>query len=255
MADYDSQIAQGRGSVKTDTKDTSVDLGMRNFLLGIYQKMALGLVVTGLMAWAVANSPALLQLLYNITPDGRVRGYTMLGWIFAFAPMGLSFASGMFMNRLNAAVAGSFYWVFVAVMGVSLSSIFLLYTGMSIANIFFITAATFGVVSLVGYTTKRDLSGMKGFLMAAVLGIIIAGLANAFIFKSGMMQMAISAIGVLVFSALIAWQTQSLKQMYYEVGEVGQQKRAALTYIGALSLYVNFINLFISLLQLFGGRR
>ncbi|ESQ86465.1 hypothetical protein ABAC460_23425 [Asticcacaulis sp. AC460] len=228
------------------------DMGLRNFLLGIYQKMALGLVVTGALAWAVANTPALINLLFQI--DGNSIRPTILGYIFAFAPMALSFASGMFMNRLNAAVAGAFYWVFVAVMGVSLASIFLFFTGMTIAQVFFITAATFGVVSIIGYTTKINMSGWGGFMYAAVIGMIIASLANAFIFKSDLMMMAISAIGVLLFSALIAYQTQSLKQMYYAVGSIGQQQRAALTYIGALSLYVNFINLFISILNLFRGR-
>ncbi|ESQ84711.1 hypothetical protein AEAC466_06560 [Asticcacaulis sp. AC466] len=235
-------------------EEQAKDMGLRNFLMGIYQKMALGLVLTGAMAWAVANTPAITHLLYDFRGDIRA-GYTPLGWIFAFAPLGLSFMSGMFMNRLNAAVSGAFYWVFVAVMGVSLSSIFLVYTGISIANIFFITAATFGVVSLIGYTTKVNMTGWGGFFSVAVLGMIIAGLANAFFFKSGIMMMAMSAIGVLLFSALIAYQTQSLKQMYYAVGQASANHRAALTYIGAISLYVSFINLFLSLLQLFGGRR
>jgi FtsH-binding integral membrane protein len=231
------------------------DMGLRNFLLGIYQKMALGLVVTGGMAWAVANSPFLIQLLYNFTADGRVTGYTPLGWIFAFAPLVLSFISGRFMNGLNAAVSGAFYWVFVAIMGVSLSSIFLLYTGISIATIFFVTAATFGVVSLIGYTTKVNMSGWGGFFSASVLGLIIAGLVNAFILKSGIMMMAMSGIGVVLFSALIAYQTQSLKTLYYSAGQLSANHRAALTYIGAIGLYVSFINLFLSLLNLFGGRR
>jgi FtsH-binding integral membrane protein len=231
------------------------DMGLRNFLLGIYQKMALGLVVTGGMAWAVAHSPALIQLLYKFTADGHVIGYTLLGYIFAFAPLALSFISGRFMNGLDAKVSGAFYWVFVAIMGVSLSSVFLLFTGLSIANIFFITAATFGVVSLIGYTTKVNMTGWGGFFSVAVLGLIIAGIANAFIFKSGLMMMAMSGIGVLLFSALIAYQTQSLKALYYSTGQLSANHRAALTYIGAIGLYVSFINLFLSLLNLFGGRR
>ncbi len=230
------------------------DKGLKNFLMGIYQKMALGLVVTGAMAWAVANTPAVAGLLYQVTPEGRL-SYTLLGWIFAFAPLALSFISGRFMNGLDAKVSGAFYWVFVAVMGVSLSSIFLLYTGISIANIFFITAATFGVVSLVGYTTKVNMTGWGGFFSVAILGLIIAGIANAFLFKSGLMSMVMSGIGVLLFSALIAYQTQSLKNLYYSTGQLSANHRAALTYIGAIGLYVSFINLFLSLLNLFGGRR
>lgn len=236
-------------------EEQAKDMGLRNFLLGIYQKMALGLVVTGGMAWAVAHSPALIQLLYKFTADGRVAGYTLLGYIFAFAPLALSFISGRFMNGLDAKVSGAFYWVFVAIMGVSLSSVFLMFTGLSIANIFFITAATFGVVSLIGYTTKVNMTGWGGFFSVAVLGLIIAGIANAFIFKSGLMMMAMSGIGVLLFSALIAYQTQSLKNLYYSTGQLSANHRAALTYIGAIGLYVSFINLFLSLLNLFGGRR
>ena len=236
-------------------EEQAKDMGLKNFLMGIYQKMALGLVVTGAMAWAVANTPAVAGLLYQITPEGRIAGYTLLGWIFAFAPLALSLISGRFMNGLDAKVSGAFYWVFVAVMGVSLSSIFLMYTGISIANIFFITAATFGVVSLIGYTTKVNMTGWGGFFSVAILGLIIAGIANAFLFRSGMMSMVMSGIGVLLFSALIAYQTQSLKTLYYSAGQVSANHRAALTYIGAIGLYVSFINLFLSLLNLFGGRR
>lgn len=256
MNDYNDTYVGSRPTVEDMTKDP----GLKKFLLGVYQKMAVGLVITGLMAWAVANSPALVNLLFvtrGMGADGLplIGGYTPLGYVFMFAPLVLSFASGMFMNNLNVAALGAFYWVFVAIMGVSLSSIALIYTGMAIAQVFFITAATFGAVSLFGYTTKIDMSGWRSFLMMAVIGIIIASLANAFIFRSGMMQLAISSIGVLIFSGLIAWQTQHLKTFYFQVGHNNQQLTAAMTYHGALSLYINFINLFISLLQILGVRR
>ncbi|MDC7693189.1 Bax inhibitor-1/YccA family protein [Asticcacaulis sp. DXS10W] len=241
-------------SVSTPSaSDMARDQGLKKFLLGIYQKMALGLVVTAAIAYAVANTPAILQLLYKT--DGQyITGYTMLGYVFLFAPLGLSLISGVFMRELNAAKAGGFYWLFVAVMGVSLSSIAILYTGTSIAQMFLITAIAFGGLSLIGYTTKVNMTGWGTFLYMAVLGMIGVSLLNVFLFKSPMMEVVISAIGVLVFSGLIAFQTQSLKLMYYDMGGASQNRLAAMTYIGALGLYINFINLFLSLLRLFGNR-
>ncbi len=253
MSDTDGQIIQGqsKAGAKDRAREMAMDKGLRNFLIGIYQKMALGLVVTGGMAWAVAHSPFLLQLLYQRTDQGL--SYTLLGWVFAFAPLALSFASGMFMRSLNVAAMAMFYWLFVAVMGVSLSSIFLLYAGTSVASVFFITAGAFGALSLAGYTTKINMSGWGSFLMMAVFGIIIASIVNIFL-KSDMMGLAISAIGVLIFSALIAYRTQWLKQVYYQM-EGSHTGLAAMTYYGALTLYISFINLFLSLLRILGGRR
>ncbi len=254
MADIDGQITQGqsRAGAKDRAQAVPMDKGLRNFLIGIYQKMALGLLVTGGMAWAVAHSPVLIDLLYQRTLDGRM-GYTLLGWVFALAPLGLSFFSGVFMRGFNVAAMAIFYWVFVAVMGVSLSSIFLLYTGASLATTFFVTAGAFGALSLAGYVTKANLSGWGSFLMMAVFGLIIASVVNIFL-QSGIMSLAISALGVLIFSGLIAYQTQQLKSIYYQL-EGSYSGLAAMTYYGALNLYINFINLFLSLLRLMGGRR
>ncbi len=252
MADFDSQTLQGRAGAKSQAIPR--DPGLRNFMLGIYQKMALGLVVTGAMAWAVANSPILLELLYRITPDGHIAGYTMLGLCFAFAPIVLVLVSNMFMRNLNVAMMALFYWIFVAVMGVSLSSVMLLYTGVSLTSTFFITAGTFGAVSLFGYTTKRDISGWYAFLIMAVVGMLIASLVNFFLLHSMGLSLVVSAIGVLVFSGLIAVKTQGLKQVYYQL-EGSFTGRAAMTYYGALTLYISFINLFLSILRFTGGRR
>lgn len=238
------------GSIPS-ANDMARDQGLKKFLLGIYQKMAIGLVITGLLAYAVAHTPVLAQLLYTIQ-DGQLN-YTLLGWVFAFAPLALSLMSGMFMNSLNAAKAGAFYWAFVAIMGVSLSSIAIVYAGADIARAFFISAATFGAVSLFGYTTKINMTGWGTFLYMGVIGLIIASLASAFL-GGGMGGFVIGVVGVVLFSALIAYQTQSLKLMYYEMGGASQNRTAAITYIGALSLYINFINLFISFLRIFGGR-
>ncbi len=248
MADFNGPLT----GVRPTVEDAARDMGLRNFLLGIYQKMALGLLMTGATAWATANSPFMLHLLYQT--DGQSFGYTPLGYVFLFAPLALSLASNLFMRSLNAAIMGLFYWLFVAVMGVSLSSIVLLYTGTSLASTFLITAAAFGALSIAGYTTKVDMSGWRSFLIMAVFGLIGASLLNVFVLHSGLMGLAISGAGVLIFAALIAMKTQWLKSIYYQLGG-SQQGRAAMTYYGALSLYISFINLFLSLLRLFGSRR
>ena len=238
--------------VKPTVQDMARDLGLKRFLLGIYQKMALGLLVTGGMAWAVAHSPFLVTMLYNIQ-DGEIHGFTLLGWVFAFAPLGLSLASGLAMRNLNVGLMAMFYWLFVAVMGVSLASIFLMYTGVSLASTFFVTAAAFGALSIAGYTTKINMSGWGSFLMMAVFGLIAASVVNIFM-HSSMLSLAVAAAGVLIFSGLIAYRTQWLKEVYYQL-ENNQTGLAAMTYYGALSLYISFINLFLSILRLMGGRR
>ena len=254
MADLDGQIIKGQS--KTGAKDraqaATMDKGLRNFLIGIYQKMAIGLVVTGGMAWAVAHSPFFLQMLYR-TDGQQIVGYTLLGWVFALAPLGLSLISGMVMRGMNVAAMAILYWVFVAVMGVSLSSIFLLYAGTSIATTFFITAGAFGALSLAGYVTKVNMSAWGGFLMMAVFGLIIASVVNIFL-HSSMLDLIVAGAGVLIFSALIAYKTQWLKQVYYSL-ENSQTGLATMTYYGALSLYISFINLFLSILRVLNARR
>jgi len=236
-----------RTVVKPTVETIAKDLGLKRFLLGIYQKMALGLLVTGAMAWAVAHTPVLIQLLFN------ERGYTPLGWVFALAPLGLMLASNLFMRNLNVAMLALFYWLFVAVMGVTLSIYFLIYTGPALAMTFFITAGAFGGLSIAGYTTKVNMSGWGSFLTMGVIGLILASVVNIFMHNS-MLDMAVSALGVLIFSGLIAYKTQWLKSTYYQL-ETSQAGLAAMTYYGALSLYISFINLFLSILRLTGGRR
>ena len=233
--------------VRPSVEDMSKDMGLKRFLLGIYQKMALGLVVTGATAWAVANTPFMINLLFN------QHGYTPLGWVFAFAPLGLVLASNFFMRSLNVAMMALFYWLFVSVMGVSLASIFLIYTGGSLASTFFVTAGAFGALSIVGYTTKVNMSGWSTFLMMAVFGLIIAGVVNIFL-GSSLLSLIAAAAGGLIFSALIAMKTQMLKQAYYGLQD-NQAGLATMTYYGALTLYISFINLFLSILRLMGGRR
>ena len=233
--------------VRPTVEDMSKDMGLKRFLLGIYQKMALGLLVTGATAWAVAHTPFMINLLFS------ERGYTPLGWVFALAPLGLVLASNMFMRNLNVAMMALFYWVFVSVMGVSLASVFLIYTGGSLASTFFITAGAFGALSIVGYTTKVNMSGWNTFLMMAVFGLVIAGVVNIFL-GSSLLSLIAAAAGVLIFSALIAMKTQMLKEAYYGL-QHNQAGLATMTYYGALTLYISFINLFLSILRLLGGRR
>ena len=245
MAEYDRRYGT---AVRTGaaTRADGVDEGLRAFMLGIYNNMAMGLAITGIVAYAVyawaASDPAVAQTLYG----------SPLRWVIIFAPLAFVFGLSASINRLQPATARLIFLVYAAVMGLSLSSVFLVFTGESIARTFFITAASFGALSLYGYTTKRDMSGMGSFLMMGLIGLILASVVNLFLASSGM-QFAISVIGVLLFAALTAYDTQRLKNTYdYVAGDVTAAGRASI--IGALQLYLDFINLFMFLLQFMGNR-
>ena len=234
------------------TTDMSADAGLRSFMLGVYNKLALGLVVAGALAYVTGNVPAVQQLLFSVGPDGRV-GLTMLGMIVQFSPLVMLFGSMFFMKNPTAGGVNLLYWAVVATIGAGMGLLFLRYTGESIASTFFVTAAAFGGLSLFGYTTKKDMSGWGSFLIMGVIGLVIAMVVNMFM-QSGMMALIISGIGVLIFSALIAYDTQRLKMTYYALGG----DKAALgvaTGFGALSLFINFVNLFQFLLMFLGGNR
>ena len=220
-----------------------IDEGLRRFMLGVYNYMGLGLAITGIVALFVASTPAIYVPIFT----------SPLKWVVMLAPLGFVFFLGARINAMSKGAAQATFWAFCAVMGLSLASIFLVYTGESIARVFFITAATFGAVSLYGYTTKTDLSKMGSFLMMGLIGIIIASLVNIFVGSSAL-QFAISVIGVLVFTGLTAWDTQRLKEQYLSVGLQGDMV-SKMAIMGALSLYLNFINLFMMLLQLLGVSR
>jgi uncharacterized protein len=235
----DPRLAQARVAVG------AVDEGLRSYMLSVYNYMGLGLAITGLVAFVVASTPALYVPIFT----------TPLKWVVILAPLGFVFFLGARIQAMSTSAAQITFWLFAAVMGISLASIFLVFTGESIARVFFITAATFGAVSLYGYTTKRDLSGMGSFLFMGLIGIVIASLVNIFLASSAL-QFAISVIGVLVFTGLTAYDTQRLKNEY--VGSfqyAGTDIAAKGAIMGALSLYLNFINLFMMLLQLFGTQR
>ena len=230
---------------------TVVNEGLRQYLMKVFNYMAGGLCITALVSWLMVSNPSILRLFYNITPQGA--SLSGFGWLTFLAPLVIVFAFGWVINRGTAAQVKGVFWLYSALMGVSLCPILLLYTGESITRVFLITAATFGAMSLYGYTTKRDLSGMGSFLFMGLIGIIIASLVNAFFLKSTGMSYAISFISVLVFTGLTAYDIQNIKAMYadYEDSETASKKAVA----GALSLYLDFINIFIHLLQLIGDRK
>jgi FtsH-binding integral membrane protein len=225
-------------------------------MLRVYNWMASGLLLTGVVAYAIANT-SLINAFYPVVQapfGGFVHQPTALAMIAMFAPLAFVLVLSLGVNKLSTSTAQALFWVFCAAMGASLVNIFLVYTQESIVRVFFITAATFGATSLYGYTTKADLSRMGSFLMMGLFGIIIASLAN-FFFHSSALQFAISIIGVVVFTGLTAYDTQRIKASYlqfaYAEGTDGANKRSV---YDALSLYLNFINLFMLLLQLTGNR-
>jgi FtsH-binding integral membrane protein len=233
--------SQPRWTVRTADTQVDLDVGLRQYMLRIYNYMASALALTGIVAYVFAESGyyAAIQ-------------HTPLIWVVMLAPLGLVMLLSFGINRLSAAAAQGIFWLYAGLMGISLASVFLVFTGASVARVFFITAGTFAAMSLYGYTTKRDLSRMGAFMFMGLLGIVIASLVNIFIASSAL-QFAISVIGVVVFVGLTAWDTQSIKEMYYE-GD-GHEIAGKKAVMGALRLYLDFVNLFMMLLQLLGVRR
>ena len=219
-----------------------LDEGLRAYMLKVYNYMGLGLALSGAVAFYVASSPALIEAIFG----------SPLAWVVMLSPLAFVLVLSFGINKLRAETAQLIYWSFAATMGLSLSSIFLAYTPTSIVRVFFISAATFGTMSLYGYTTKKDLSGWGSFLFMGLIGIIIASIVNIFL-KSPMLYYVISWVGVLVFVGLTAYDTQRIKEMYYASDHPEISGKKAI--MGALKLYLDFINLFIMLLHLFGQRR
>lgn len=230
----------------------ATDAGLRAFLVGVYNKLALGLVLAGAIAWVVGNVPEVGQLMFR-TVGGQVAGYTPLGLGVVFAPLILLIGSGFVMRNPTARGAGLLYWSIVALIGASLGVLFLIYTGGSLGVTFFITAAAFGSLSLWGYATKRNLSGFGSFLMMGLVGLILATVVNMFI-RSSALLFVVDIAGVLIFSGLIAYDTQRLKTVYAQMAD-DQASLAVATNYAALSFFINFVNLFQFLLMLTGERR
>jgi FtsH-binding integral membrane protein len=243
-------VSYDRGAARSTAVE--VDQGLRAYMLGVYNYMSIGLAITGAVALgvymlAVNKSGGALSL----TPFGQAIYASPLRWLIMLSPLAFIFMLGARMPRMSVAAARNTFFAFAAVMGVSMSSILLVFTGVSVARVFFITAAAFGGLSLYGYVTRRDLSAFGSFLVMGVWGLVIAGLVNLFLQSTGL-QFALSILSVLIFAGLTAWDTQMIKDMYFESDgyEVAQKK----SIFGALSLYLDFINMFQSLLFLFGDR-
>ena len=247
-----SDFNNGYARPLPQSADMSVDAGLRAFMLGVYNKLALGLVVAGALAFVTGNYGPVQQLLYVQAADGRI-GLTLLGMIIQFSPLVMLFGSMFFMKNPTAKGVNMLYWAVVATIGAGLGILFLRYNVGSLASTFFVTAAAFAGLSLVGYTTKKDLTAMGSFLIMGVIGLVIASLVNMFM-QSGTLCLIISGLGVLIFSGLIAYDTQRLKMTYYALGG-NQEAMGVATGFGALSLFINFVNLFQFLLAFMGGNR
>jgi FtsH-binding integral membrane protein len=278
MVESDRKIADAPGYAATipHAEAIIIDAGLRAYMLRIYNYMMLGLAITGLAAlgiYLVSVTDTLSNAAYLVrgsrvmvaTSDVALQsrdilltslGYAVfvgpLKWVFFLAPVALVLALSFGLGRLRPVTAQWLFWIYAALVGLSLGSIFLVFTHTSIVRVFFITAASFGALSIWGYTTKRDLTGMGAFLMMGLIGIFIAGLVNLFLHSSSV-QWIVSVVGVLVFAGFTAWNTQQLKNEYlYGAMDGDTMERSAI--LGALSLYLNFINMFLYLLQLFGER-
>ncbi|WP_306117142.1 MULTISPECIES: Bax inhibitor-1/YccA family protein [unclassified Roseitalea] len=252
--------AQSRVGVGARTYDASIDEGLRSYMIRVYNLMALAMGITAMFAAGTVmlattgNPAAAVATLPNgtmLTQLGAVIYGSPLRWVIMLAPLGVVFFLGFRIENIKPQTAQSLFWAFAALIGLSLSSIFLVYTSASIVQTFFITATAFGALSLYGYTTKRDLTGMGSFLIMGVFGLLLAMIVNIFL-QSSALQFAISAIGVLVFAGLTAYDTQKIKEMYYVGDGAAVAEKKAI--MGALALYLDFINMFQFLLYFLGNR-
>ncbi|MFM9977143.1 MAG: Bax inhibitor-1/YccA family protein [Sphingomonadaceae bacterium] len=241
MANWsDPRMTAGAAAASVGTRDAAYDAGLRSYMLSVYNYMASAVLLTGIVAMLFASSGLAAQVLS-----------TPLRWVIMLAPLGFVMVLSFGINRLSTAAAQGVFWAFAVVMGLSMASIFLVYTGESIAFTFFSTAAAFAGLSLYGYTTKKDLSGFGTFLIMGVVGLLVAMIINIFV-QSTVMNLVISALGVLIFAGLTAYDTQRIKSMYAHVA--GTDMLGKTVIMGALSLYLDFINMFQFLLSFLGQR-
>ena len=251
MSDFNRNIATARSGLRAD--QVAIDAGLRAYMIRVYNYMTAGVALTGVVAYltfsaAVTQTGGGLAL----TAFGHAMFQSPLMWVFVLAPLGLVMLLSFGINRLSASTALTLFFVYAGLLGLSLASIFLVYTGASITRVFFISAATFGAMSLYGYTTKRDLTAVGSFMFMGLIGVIIASLVNIFLHSSAL-YWAISVIGVIIFVGLTAYDTQSIKEMYdvHDDGTIAGRQAV----MGALRLYLDFINLVLMLLRIFGDRR
>ena len=256
MSDFDRNIAAARTGYRTD--QVAIDAGLRAYMIRVYNYMTAGVALTGLVAWFAYQAAGGDQIqvvghqITGLTAFGHAIFASPLMWVLVLAPLGLVMLLSFGINRLSANTALTLFFVYAGLLGLSLATIFLAYTGVSITRVFFISAATFGAMSLYGYTTQRDLTAIGSFLFMGLIGLVIASLVNIFLQSSGL-YWVISVVGVLIFVGLTAYDTQSIKEMYdvNDDGTVAGRKAV----MGALRLYLDFINLFLMMLRLFGDRR
>jgi FtsH-binding integral membrane protein len=248
MANWQDPRMTGVDAATVSVPHATRDAGLRSYMLSVYNYMASGVLLTGIVALLFANS-SLINLIVN-PATGQA---TPLFWVVLFAPLGLVMWLSWGINRMSAGTAQALFWGYAGLIGVQFSSLFLVYTGVSIAQTFFAVAAAFLGLSVYGYTTKRDLSAMGSFLIMGVVGIFVALLINLFL-RSPALDLAISAIGVLIFAGLVAYDTQKIKSIYFTVAGQGEAM-AKSAVLGALNLYIDFINMFLFLLRFMGDRR
>jgi FtsH-binding integral membrane protein len=249
MNDFNRGYAR---SIPADRADMSVDAGLRSFMLGVYNKVALGLLLSAALAFLTSYYQPVASLLYVITPEGRI-GFTGLGLALRFAPIVMMLVAMFAMRNPTARSSGALYWALVASIGAGLGLWLLRFNIQSVFSTFLITSIAFGGLSLFGYTTKKDLTGFGSFLIMGLIGLVLASLAQMFLQLPGL-SFIISILGVFIFAGLIAYDTQNLKMSYYQMGG-DEQSTAVATNYGALNLYLNFINLFQFLLSIFGRSR
>ncbi len=253
MSDFDRNYATVRG-VGTD-RAVAYDAGLRAHMIRVYNYMAGGVAITGALAWltfqmsVVQNSAGAIT---GLTPLGHALFGTPLMWVVMLIPLGLVFFMSFRIQHLQASTARTLFFVYAGLLGISLATIFMVYTTTSITRVFFISAAAFGALSLYGYTTQRNLDAMGSFLIMGLFGLIIASLVNIFLKSSGL-DWALSVMGVLIFAGLTAWDTQKIKEMFSPMDDGTVAGRKAV--MGALSLFLDFINLFLFLLRFLGDRR
>ncbi|CAN7695496.1 Bax inhibitor-1/YccA family protein [Bosea sp. LjRoot237] len=257
MSDFDRNAQVWGAGRAQQTSAAELDQGLRSFMLGVYNNMTIGLAITGLMAIGIS-----MLAIAGYSPSGKVTALTPLGdllfrsqlrWVIMLAPLAFILFFSFKAESMSSSSARAMFFAFAAVMGVSMAAIFLVFTSESIARVFFITAASFAGLSLYGYTTKKSLSGIGSFLIMGLIGLVIASVVNLFL-QSGPLGFVISVIGVLVFAGLTAWDTQRLKEMYL-YSDLDSESAAKLSVNGALSLYLNFVNMFQMLLSLFGSKQ
>ncbi|WP_439816452.1 Bax inhibitor-1/YccA family protein [Zavarzinia sp. CC-PAN008] len=249
MADfYRDRMPTAAGSAA----QAAIDEGLRAYMLRIYNFMAVGLAVSGVVAYLVYSVPSLQAMFFAVNEMGYVQGFSGLGYVALFAPLGILLWMNFGVRSMSGATMQALYWAFVALQGVGLSVLLMVYTEASIVRTFFVTAAAFGGLSLYGYTTRRSLSGMGSFMVMGLFGLVIASIVNIFL-GSSQLQWVMSVAGVVIFSGLIAWDTQRLKETYME--GLGHESATKMAVLGAISLYLDFINLFRFLLYFMGAQR